>query len=232
MSNYLAIAAVTMTLRDLLEEEAKTIVSGAQVTTLRPEKAADGADKRKGANIFLYQVTPNAAWRNQELISHRRDVSGPDNRAREIVGRSQPVALNLQYLLSFYGDETTLEPQRLLGSAVAALQRHARLPVDRIAQAIKDHEFLRGKDADHKTDLPAESYLDFQAKFVEQVRLTPISLNLEELSKLWSVFFQVPYTLSVAYEAAVVLIEPQPPREAPIVSIPPKPAVGPEVPQP
>lgn len=232
MSNYLAIAAVTMTLRDLLEEEANLIVSGARVTTLRPEKAADGADKRKGANIFLYQITPNAAWRNQELISHRREVSGPDNRAREIVGKSQPVALNLQYLLSFYGDETTLEPQRLLGSAVASLQRHARLPADRIAQAIKDHAFLQGKGPDNNTDLPAESYLDFQAKFVEQVRLTPISLNLEELSKLWSVFFQVPYTLSVAYEAAVVLIEPRPPREGHVVSKPPQPAVGPEVPQP
>ena len=135
-------------------------------------------------------------------------------------------------MVSFYGDETTLEPQRLLGSAVASLQRQARLPVDRIAQAIKDHAFLRGTGPDNKTDLPAESYLDFQAKFVEQVRLTPISLNLEELSKLWSVFFQVPYTLSVAYEAAVGRIEPRPPREARAVSAPPQPAVGPPVPPP
>ncbi len=232
MSNYLAIAAVTMTLRDLLDETADPVVSGARVTTLRPEKAADGADKRKGANIFLYQVTPNAAWRNQELITHRRDVSGPDNRPREVVGKSQPVALNLQYLLSFYGDENTLEPQRLLGNAVATLQRQARLPAERIAQAIKDHAFLRGQDPDTKTDLPPESYLDFQAKYIEQVRLTPISLNLEELSKLWSVFFQVPYTLSVAYEASVVLIEPRPPREGRVVLEPPQPAVGPEVPKP
>ncbi len=232
MSNYLAIAAVTMTLRDLLEKEAQEIVSGAKVTTLRPEKAADGAASRKGANLFLYQVTPNAAWRNQELMTHRRDVSGPDNRPREIVGKSQPVALNLQYLLSFYGDENTLEPQRLLGNAVATLQRQARLPAERIAQAIKDHDFLRGQDPDTKTGLPAESYLDFQAKYIEQVRLTPISLNLEELSKLWSVFFQVPYTLSVAYEASVVLIEPRPPREGRVVLEPPQPVVGPEVPQP
>ena len=38
-------------------------------------------------------------------------------------------------------------------------------------------------------------------------KFTPISLNLEELSKLWSVFFQIPYTLSIAYMASVVLIE-------------------------
>ncbi len=36
----------------------------------------------------------------------------------------------------------------------------------------------------------------------------PLSLSLEELSKLWSVFFQTAYTLSVAYLATTVLIEP------------------------
>ena len=34
----------------------------------------------------------------------------------------------------------------------------------------------------------------------------PISLELEELSKLWSVFLRVPYDLSIAYRASVVLI--------------------------
>jgi Pvc16 N-terminal domain len=37
----------------------------------------------------------------------------------------------------------------------------------------------------------------------------PLSLNLEELSKLWSTLFRVPYVLSVAYEASVVLVESQ-----------------------
>jgi hypothetical protein len=44
---------------------------------------------------------------------------------------------------------------------------------------------------------------------VELVRFIPLSLGLDELSKLWSVFFQTPHVLSVAYQAAVVLIEPQ-----------------------
>jgi len=42
---------------------------------------------------------------------------------------------------------------------------------------------------------------------VESVRLSPLSLNLEEMSKLWSVFFQTPYALSVVYQASVVLIQ-------------------------
>src|SRR5207247_2351941 len=35
----------------------------------------------------------------------------------------------------------------------------------------------------------------------------PTAFSLEELSKLWSVFFQTPYTLSVAYHGTVVFIE-------------------------
>jgi hypothetical protein len=50
----------------------------------------------------------------------------------------------------------------------------------------------------------AESNL---AEQVDLVRFSPLSLNLEELSKLWSIFFQTPYALSVAYQGMVVLIE-------------------------
>jgi hypothetical protein len=42
---------------------------------------------------------------------------------------------------------------------------------------------------------------------VEQIKFTPLAISLEELSKLWSVFFQTPYALSVAYQGTVVLIE-------------------------
>jgi hypothetical protein len=35
-----------------------------------------------------------------------------------------------------------------------------------------------------------------------------MSLSLEELSKVWSVFFQSPYVLSVAYNGSAVLIKP------------------------
>jgi hypothetical protein len=41
------------------------------------------------------------------------------------------------------------------------------------------------------------------------------NLSLEDLSKLWSIFFQIPYFLSVAYEASAVLIEgDETPRQA------------------
>jgi hypothetical protein len=42
---------------------------------------------------------------------------------------------------------------------------------------------------------------------VERVKFTPSAMSLEEMSKLWSVFPQTPYSLSVAYQGTVVLIE-------------------------
>ena len=45
------------------------------------------------------------------------------------------------------------------------------------------------------------------AEQVERVRFSPVPLDLEEMSKLWGVFPNVPYTLSVAYRASVVLID-------------------------
>jgi hypothetical protein len=42
---------------------------------------------------------------------------------------------------------------------------------------------------------------------VERVKLSQLPLNLEELSKLWSVFFQTTYRLSIAYRASAVLLE-------------------------
>ena len=39
------------------------------------------------------------------------------------------------------------------------------------------------------------------------MRFTPLGLSLEELSKVWSIFFQSPYVLSVVYQGSAVLIE-------------------------
>jgi hypothetical protein len=57
--------------------------------------------------------------------------------------------------------------------------------------------------ADASNSYLADSNL---AEQVERVKFSLQSMNLEELSKLWSVFFQTPYVLSLAYQASVVLI--------------------------
>lgn len=186
MSNALAIAAVTASLRHLVEEAVRADVDAdVGVTTLRPGSVSR-AKESAGVGVYLYGVSPNAALRNEDL---------PTRTSTGVVRRRPRVALNLHYLLSFHGDDARLEPQRLLGSAVRALHAYPVLSRDRIRAAVaagaETHGLLGADLADQ----------------VESVRFTPTHLTLEELSKLWSVFFQTPYALSVAYEASVVLID-------------------------
>ena len=186
MSNHLAIATVTATLRSQLQGAVQTALPGATVTTLRPDKSEAGETANPTVNLYLYQVSPNAAWRNEDLPT--RDGTGR-------LDRKPRAALDLHYLLSFYGDEGELAPQRLLGVVVQTLHARPVLSRDAIQAVVGITPYLKE---------PKSSDL---AQDVETVKFTPLPLNLEELSKLWSVFFQTPYVLSVAYQAGVVLIE-------------------------
>jgi len=184
MSNYLAIATVTAALVQILQPAAGAAVSGATVTNVRPDSTGSGTPGAR-VNIYLYQVTPNAAWRNADLPT--RDSNG------QLVQRPR-VALDLHYLLTFYGDETQLEPQRMLGNVSLALHQ----------QPVLTRQMIRNTIASPTFPFLAASNL---ADDVELVKFTPTTLSLEESSKLWSVFFQVQYTLSVTYQGTVVLIE-------------------------
>ena len=42
---------------------------------------------------------------------------------------------------------------------------------------------------------------------VQLVRFIPSAMTTEDLSRIWSTFFQVPYSLSFAYQATAVLIQ-------------------------
>jgi hypothetical protein len=162
-------------------------VAGATVTTARPDGNGNNTPT-KGVNIFLYQVTPNPSWRNADLPT--RAGSGA------LVQRPR-AALDLHYILTHYGNEETLEPQRLLGSVVSALHTEPVLTRRAIRETIQNQPF---------SDFLGDSDLDDE---VELVKFTPSVMSLEDLSKLWSVFFQAPYNLSVAYQATVVFIEPR-----------------------
>ena len=180
MSNYLAIATVTAALQQLLLGPVSTAVGGATVHFHRPSESDHFKDKTF-VNIYLYQVTPNASYRNADLPTRRSDAT---------LVRRPLAALDLHYLLTFYGKDEQLEPQRMLGAVASALQSQPLLSAQNITTA--------------ETTFGIQSGLESQA---EHVRFTPTSLSLEEFSKLWSAFFQVEYRLSVAYQASVVLIE-------------------------
>ncbi|HUB14146.1 MAG TPA: DUF4255 domain-containing protein [Acetobacteraceae bacterium] len=181
MSNALAIATVTQTLQNVLTEAlVYANVSGAHVTAVRPDDPAHLPTT--GVNIFLYQVAPNPALRNNDLPTRAADGT--------LLQRPQ-VALDLYYLLTFYGDDTQLEQQRLLGAMTLALHAQPWLRQSDIIAA-QATSFLNGADLASQT---------------ERVRFRPVSFSLEELSKLWSFLLKTDYVLSAAYVASVVLID-------------------------
>jgi len=192
VSNHLAIATVTAVLGEIIGAAADAAVPGAGVTTQRPGTPASGGTTTSSTahvNLYLYQVSPNAAWRNDDL---------PTRESNSRLVRRPQAALDLFYLLTFFGNEGDLEPQRILGSVATALHARPVLTREKIRSVI---ETVTTPDSNHYL---ADSDL---AEQVELVKFSPLPLNLEELSKLWSVFLQTPYSLSVAYQGSVVLLE-------------------------
>lgn len=191
MSNALAIATVTAVLQDvllnaILDAPAPERVDAAEVVTAFPGASPAASDPKPQVGIYLFQVSPNVALRNAELPAR------PDR-----------VALDLHYLFTFQGDEDSLEPQRLLGLVVRALGQNAllgRAAIDRTLANIA----RASRTSPHPKRFVAGSDL---SSAVERIKLTPSPLSLEELSRIWSVFFQTRYALSICYQCSVVVIE-------------------------
>lgn len=176
MSNSLAIAAVTATLQRLIIQGIPELPNQ-NVITKPPDKAFGGGTAAiDQINLFLYQITPNAAWRNRDIPNQTR--SGETSQ--------QPLALNLHYLISASGtgDDEILSHQ-WLGKAMSVLHDHAVLSREEIRAVVAGNDL-------HEQ--------------VERVRITPLPLSLEELSKLWTTF-TTPYRVSAAYAVSVILIE-------------------------
>jgi hypothetical protein len=195
VSNHLAVAMVTSALSRTLSEALASGLPGgvqnAKVTTQRPQTLPPTDTDASGVNLFLYRVLSNGAWSAAELPARRGDGT--------LVSRPRQ-ALDLHYLLTFYGDELSLEPQRLLGLSVSTLTVQPTLSRDVIAHAV---------DLSIRADpLAWEQYSDL-ADELDAVRLSLLPLDLEELSKLWSLFTHAPYRLSIVYQATVVLLDGQ-----------------------
>jgi hypothetical protein len=187
MSNARSIAAVTATLRSLLAKQVPKVdegLNGLRVTAGPPDLVRK-APKTAQINLFLYQAVVNAALSNQDLpFQVRPGETAPP-----------PLALNLRFLLTAFGDDDVndnLMSHRVLGGAMSVLHSHPLL----------GREELKGAGTD----------LDRQ---FERIRISPLPMNVDELSKLWTIF-QTPYRLSAAYEATVVLIESRRSAPAPL----------------
>ncbi|MES9991919.1 MAG: DUF4255 domain-containing protein [Candidatus Thiodiazotropha sp.] len=195
MSNALAIAAVTRTLRNLLNQVATADYSSLpndtrptsqiEVTTLPPDRVRLPDASRNRINLFLYQTDISAAWRNMDIPRQvRPGESG-----------HPPLPLNLFYVITAYAEsDNELIGQVLLGTAMQILHDHPLLSRTEIGSAL------------------ALSELDSQ---IERVRITPQPFSLDELSKLWA-GFQSEYRVSAMYQVALVLIESRRPQRAPL----------------
>ena len=194
MSSPLAIASVTHALRNLLQEglnqsEISHLVM--EVTTHKPDKMeSEGANINNGLNLYLYMVTPNQGWRNHAFPSHN---------ARGDRISSPPLALDLHYMLNPYGTGG-LGLEMVMGVALQALHE---MPV-LARQDIR--AYLEQDLSDMFPNNPFLLSTSGLAEQIEQIKISPESLNTEEITRLWTAF-GAKYQLCAFYKASVLLIE-------------------------
>jgi hypothetical protein len=189
MSNSLAIAAVTATLQNMLNDSQGGItatlppdvpssfgLSSVSVTTKPLDKARAPTDNTNQVNIFLYRTLPSAAMRNMDMP---RQVRGGET-------AQPPVALTLHYLLSAYGkDDDDTIAHIMLGQAMRIFHDNSVLDQQTIRDALPGNDLFNQ---------------------LERVRLAQFPLSSDEIAKLWTAF-QTQYRISACYQADVVLIE-------------------------
>jgi hypothetical protein len=106
-----------------------------------------------------------------------------------------PLPLVLHYLITPYvRDADELIAHRLLGASMLALH---------------DHPVLSGVEL-AAVGVPADVI-----EHIEVVRITPIEITMDEISKMWT-SFQTNFRLSAAYEVRVVLLESARARKTPL----------------
>ncbi|MGW1493596.1 DUF4255 domain-containing protein [Streptomyces sp. NPDC002402] len=190
MSNALAIATVTQALALLIDHNLSPEMDIAVKVETRKPPAEPPTEPT--INVFLYQVTPNPSMRHTDLPTRASDGT---------LLKRPAAALDLHFLISAYGEEAELVGQRLIGCVVRTLHEIPVLPKELIELAA-ERPYLAGSDL---------------AESPQKVRFTPTVMDIDETSKLWGMLHQTPYTLSVAYQASLVLIEG---RERPVPAKP------------
>jgi hypothetical protein len=198
MSDALAISAVTATLQYRLTQVFGTSagLSSVTVTAKAPDVvqediATGGAPLR--VNLFLHQVTHNAALRNLELPSLAADGATRLS--------SPPLALDLHYLMTAYAIENC-EAEALLGYAVLMLHNYpvlARHDIDTALQNLALTNILPAA-------LSAALLTAGLADQIEMLKVTPSTLGREELAWIWTAL-KADYRPTYAFQASLVTIQ-------------------------
>jgi len=183
MSNYLCVATITATLQELLQQALQEAVAGVTVRTGPPRTPGPAAGPE--ANLYLYMLSPNTNYRNNDL---------PTRNAEGGLLRRPSLAVDLHYVISFFGEQD-LASERMLGMLASYLNAFPVLTPGIIQMTLRPvggFPYLATSDLGASTEL---------------VKLTPHYPTLEELSKLWTVFFQMTHRISLHYIAGPVLID-------------------------
>lgn len=209
MSSALAIAGVTAVLKDLLssgildQHLTDVVGDGVIISALAPDAVQLGSDVAPRLNLFLHQVTHNAAWRNVGQPS--RDGAGERT-------SNPPLALDLHYLLTAYASGE-LQAEVLLGHAMLLLHETPVLSRGAIRKALNPLPSpVNGSLLPSIYEALRASGLADQ---IEQIKVTPAGMTSDEVSKLWSAF-QAHYRPTMSYQASVVLIDSQREARAPL----------------
>jgi len=199
MSTMLALAAITGALKSVLTDDfigsqAQEFLGELEVSALPPDLISAGDITKPRLNLFLYQVTPNVAWRNMPPVT---DAAGRHT-------GNMPLALDAHYLVTAYGvGATDFEMEMLLGYAVDRLHHTSLLSRELIQHKLKaEMPPIKPLTPDNWNAL-REARLDEQ---MENIRLTPVPMSTDDLMKLWTAF-SGKYRPSVAYQAAVILLD-------------------------
>lgn len=200
MSTTAALAATTQMLRSVLLDATSTLWaklgSTPAISAVPPDRiTTEDGDQ---LNVFLYRTSLNPGWRDEGLPV--RSTNG----ARLT---QPPLALDLHYVISAHC-KTDLHAELLMGSAMEALHGMSILT----APAISKY-YGQPTPADISGDvwtLLSGAQLDEQP---EQVTVSFENMNIDDISKLWSVLGEK-YRPSAAYVVTVVLLQPQGPVHA------------------
>ena len=195
MSTPLALATVTAVLQNFIQNSitdhdlAATLGGSITVSAEPPDRIDNGASSPDRINLFLFQATENQGWRNVALPSRNADGDRINN---------PPLALDLSYLLTAYGSGP-LHAEALLGLAMFVLHEMPVLTRDAIRAvtvAPPQPPLLAGLQASELADQ------------IEQIKVAPQVMSVEEISKIWSAL-QSQYRPTAVYKVTVVLVESQ-----------------------
>lgn len=177
------IAAATVALADRLHVLIGDSVPGARVTTLNPSSES----LRSGdpiVNLYLFRTVRNGFVSNDDLPT--RGSAGKPL-------ASPTLKLDLDYMITFFGDDAKLDPQRLLGLVIGGLNAEPYIARDTLRSAIASTPWL---GAGSGSEPPSA-----------RICVTPLNMPPDAMARLWSEFVNVPYQLTQLYTATPVTLE-------------------------